>query len=282
MPWALPERDEDRLALAKGYPFEAPDQSFLFHLPIGKAVDRKVGGRPVGEPASEPTLTLLNSLDAEQLRGRHAVLGHGSNRAPSQLQRKFAGPEFQRQLGAAPELADQVIPVTYIWLEDHDVVYSAHVTRYGSIASNLTHHKGCRVRVAVTWLTDLQLQRMHETEGPNYPYGRLAGARWQSDLPLAGADENSIPLQVYKSQYGCLPGPDGPALSMAAVRAEGRPGRSAGQEAALALVQQRHHPDEDLDSHILANIADSDRRTRLIAALAKEALPASLPQFQGL
>ena len=137
MPWPLPTSDPERLALAKSYPFAAPGQSYLF--------------RDGAAAPSDPALSAPELYD-----GRTAVIAHGSNRAPDQLLRKF---------GAGAE-----IPVIRAWLADYDVVFSAHVTSYGSIAANLQHAPGVRACVFVTWLTAGQLTRMHETElgGENY------------------------------------------------------------------------------------------------------------------
>ena len=90
MPWKLPESDRELLALAKSYPFPAPEGSYLFS-----------GGE-------------AGPIAPADFAGRVPVLAHGSNRSPEQLRRKF---------GTAAE-----IPVTYGWLADYDVVYSAHIT----------------------------------------------------------------------------------------------------------------------------------------------------------
>ena len=111
MPWALPQTETELLALAKGYPFAAPEGSYL--LQDGAA-------RPLETPGPEV------------FAGRTPVIAHGSNRAPEQLRRKF---------GAGAQ-----IPVTRAWLSDYDVVYSAHVTMYGAIAANLQHAPGVRAR----------------------------------------------------------------------------------------------------------------------------------------
>src|SRR5918992_1771889 len=132
-PWTLPDSEHELLLLAKAYPFPAPSVSYLFR--DGQA----------------------HTIDEARFEGRVPVIAHGSNRSPEQLRRKF-----DRFSGAAGE-----IPVTLSWLDEYDIVYSAHITTYGSIASTLQHVPGCRARVAITWLNDAQLTRMHETEGKN-------------------------------------------------------------------------------------------------------------------
>ncbi len=120
MSWSLPERDEERLALAKSYPFPTPGGSYLF---------RAGAARPLAPGSAQAAL----------FADRRPVIGHGSNPSPEQLPRKFG------------ERAE--IPVSRAWLSDYDVVYSAHVTHYGSIAANLQHTPGARAEVYVNWLT---------------------------------------------------------------------------------------------------------------------------------
>ena len=252
MPFELPRDAPARLALAKGYPFEAPDNCFVWSA---------AGDRPSLRPICEADFS-----------GRTPVLAHGSNRAPAQLARKFAG-----RAGLEPD-----IPVTAGWLLDSDVVYSAHITRYGAVASTLWSVRGCRIRIGVTWLTAAQLGRMHETEGRNYRYGHLA-RRFEAD---SGPQSVFDGLPTYLSDHGCLTRNagttgeiDGP-LALAAVKADGRPHAALSQTEALALIRDRHHPSEDLERHILSNIDDEARRSTLVACLRATALKADLTDFQ--
>jgi hypothetical protein len=249
MPWALPDADPDILALAKAYPFESPPGSYLFAQ--GRAA-------PLGE------------VGPAAFVGRTPVIAHGSNRAPAQLLRKFG------------ETAE--IPVTRGWLADFDVVYSAHVTRYGSIAADLRHAPGVRASVFVTWLTEAQLTRMHETElgGENYRYGVLE----RIDLELeAGPSGGLREAHVYLSVRGCIAG-DGAPLSLAAVEAQGRDHGRGPSALAQAEVQEvlrgRHRAHEDLDPFILANVRDAARRRALIAEMVAQSLAPTAPAFREL
>lgn len=244
MPWPLPADEEGRLALAKGYPFAAPGSSYLF-----------AHGR-------------VRPIDEAHFDDRAPVIAHGSNRSPAQLARKFAGYEDR----------DGEIPVTYGWLSDYDVVYSAHVTSYGAIASNLHHAPGCEVRIAVTWLSQRQLARMHETEGMNYPFGRLSGVALAKE---AGPGQRMSEALIYVSRYGCLQHEEAP-IGLAAVDNRRRAHRTLTQLEALALVRDRYHLGEELDRHILRNIAEASRRHALIARMAAEAAPSHVPHFTVL
>lgn len=241
MPWKLPESDLDLLALAKSYPYSAPETSYLF-----------AGGEagPIGQA---------------DFAGRVPVLAHGSNRSPAQLLRKYG--------------AGATIPVSYGWLADYDVVYSAHITQYGAVASTLQHRPGTRVRLAVTWLDQAQLARMHETEGPsNYAFGRLAGIELKVEHgPLADHAE----AFVYLGRNGCLDLDEAP-VGLAAVAAEGRRHRAHHQEEALDLVRGRHRPGSTLDQMILEAVRRPDRRLALTAEMKARAIPIAAPHFQEL
>ena len=240
MPWALPEDSAGRLALATGYPYDAPHSSYLFRN---------------GDTAP---------LSEARFDGRRPILAHGSNRAPEQLRRKY---------GDGSE-----IPVTYAWLADYDVVFAAHLTRYGAIASTLHHAPGCRVRIAVTWLSEAQETRMHETEGPEYIFGALSGLRLDFETgPLA----RLTTAWGYLCRRGALP-EAGKPLGLAAVSAEGRGHRSGQQTEALALAHGAESFGPDLHPTILDAIAAPAERQRHQERLRDSALPMAAPHLSAV
>jgi hypothetical protein len=241
MIWKLPELDEELLALARGYPYEAPEQSYLYR-------DGEVRG-----------------IEKADFAGRTPVIGHGSNRAPSQIHRKYG-----HLAGRASE-----IPVTLAWLADYDVVYSAHVTRYGAIASTLQHAPGCRVRIAINWLDPEQLAYMHKTEG-FYSYGSLKGAAITLEEGPSSALEAAF---VYRGDHGCML-KEGRPIGLAAVRGEERPHPVMTQDEILAEVHRRHGDGTALEQAILATIRDPERRRLLHDALSREALREDWPHFR--
>lgn len=244
MPWPLPEGEAERLALAKGYPFPAPDASFLFR------------------DGSHRALTTAQAYDSGLFAGRTPVIAHGSNRSPEQLARKY---------GAAA-----TIPVTRGWLADYDVVYSAHITQYGAVASTLHYVPGARARISINWLDETQLARMHETEGPsNYQYGEMAGIILDLEAGPATRLERAW---IYFSKNGCL-ARDGAPIGIAAVEAESRPHDALPQEATLEHVRTKHRPESDVDAMILRAIADKGYRQSLVEEMRAEAVPARAPHF---
>lgn len=239
--WAVPEGRAARLALARAYPFTFPDHSLLFE-----------GG--VARPLDDP---------APHLAGRIAVLAVGSNQSPEQLARKYA------------HLPGTVIPLTRIWLDDFDVVYATHVTRYGSIPGNLHPAPGARVRLSITWLDDDQLGVMHATEiaGENYVFARLDGVRIAVD---GGMRLDSV--HAYVSLHGSL-AHQGAAVGLAAIRAENRPHAAFTQDEALALLAARAGHQGELDDFIHEGIAEPVVRDARTALLRRDALKFGWPML---
>lgn len=227
MTWALPDDAEARLALALHYPYADPGFSYL--LTAGEA-------RPLDDAVS-PSL----------FAGRHAVVAHGSNRAPQQLLRKFGG--------------RATLPVTYGWLRGYDVVYGAHVARYGAVTSTLIGVALCAARIALTWLDGAQLRAMHASERMNYTYGLLPPSAFEPEI-----GPRPERLGVYVGNKGALLLDDAP-VGLALVEARRRPHRALAQ---LALQERLHRERGEalsLREAVLARIEDAERRAAFAAGL---------------
>ncbi|TQV83455.1 hypothetical protein [Denitrobaculum tricleocarpae] len=219
---------------------------------------------------------------AECFKDRTPVIAHGSNRAPEQLARKYPGDRetaLKPQRAGADPQADE-IPVTLTQLHDYEVVYSAHMTRYGAVAANLQHAPGAVVEVFITWLNAAQLQRMHDTElgAEIYRFGCL------EDVTLGQPAGPIPPLErvfVYLSSAGCLRVADQPA-GIAAVPAVQRRFPALSQLEALETVRHRLYPDRGLDEFILAVIAEAELRRRVIEALRADAVTLAAPHFRSV
>jgi len=217
-----------RVVRAKAYPFAAPRHSYLFVDGATRALDPH-----------------------PDVAGRIAVIACGSNRAPAQLARKFA------------QHPNTVIPVERATLADFDVVYSAHITRYGSIPATLIPSPGTRVALALTWLDERQLAIMHGTEAPgeNTDYVRL------ERLALVTEGGRALAAAAaYRSRHGAFVD-DGAPVALAAFTAHGRRFRARDQIAVQRLVHERLAPEAaagSLDRFILESIEDDTLRRRRI------------------
>jgi len=240
MPWALPGDEAGLLALATDYPYAAPDDSYLFAL--GEARGLSAAG--------------WRSYDFGQ---RVPVVAHGSNRSPQQLFRKFG--------------RDAEIPVTYGRLAGFDVVYAAHVARYGAVTSTLAAVPGVAARVALTWLTPAQLAFMHETERMNYTYGHLPAGCFQPEQGPAPAV-----TAVYVGNHGPL-ALDGGLIGLAAVSAEGRPHPALWQREIQTRLAGEHHPGEALEALLLGRIRSPEARRAFEGRLTRHQRALTLEGF---
>lgn len=225
------------LARARGYPYAIPDRSYHWR-----------GGA-------------VHDFNPARREGRTPVLAVGSNQSPEQLTRKFG------------HLDDWEIPVQRCTLAGFDVVYSAHIARYGSVPAMLQAAPGTTVTLFVNWLDEEQLTAMHETElsHGNYHYGRLDGVA----VNLEGG-ETLAAVHGYFSRRGHVTH-DGDGVALAAVPAENRTRPAHDTAAMLERVHQRLDPDHTLDDFILRLIADDSYRKEVIAALMQDAVPFAAP-----
>ena len=233
--------DDDRLARALGYPFDIPDNSFVYEDGETRAFE-----------------------DPGERDGRIPVIACGSNRAPKQLAWKYRGQKKTK------------IPVERAWLADFDVVHVAHLTSYGSIAAALQHVEAMRVEVSINWLSEDQLALMHETEsiGEHYHYARLD--RIALDGEVGGRLDSAF---AYMTILGCL-SVAGALAGLAAVRAEQRPHAAMTQAEIQAHVHARLGEDGHHESFILDNIADADLRRARTRVLAGDAHPFAWPHLE--
>jgi hypothetical protein len=207
--------DDQRLPRAADYPFLAPLERYVF--------------------------TAVGEAPPFSIEGRAPVLALGSNASPLQLRRKFGD-------------AAGHIPVSRAVLFDHVVVYSAHFSSYGALPATLEQHPGGITFVAITWLNDGQLQRMHETEalGVNYDYREVADFRLEHDGEALAV---SVPVGAYVSRHGPLRHAAAP-IRLAEAASSGCPWPALTQPAALRFAHRRTAPELPFDSFMSRIVED--------------------------
>ena len=225
-----PFRTDPVLANAAGYPYDITEHSFTF---------------VAGEAAPfDPALT----------GGRKPVIGYGSNQSPIRLRQKYGTDH-------AP------IPVQRAWLSDHDVVFSAHFSSYGSLPAALRHVPGTRVAVAVNWLSDIELAVMHPTEIDNYHFARLTGLAL--DLDGGRTIDTAFAYLSFRGHVGDGERP----FALREIMAENRQLPELGQLEALTLMRDRIAPDHDLHDFVHAHISDAGLRAERVIHLQGDAVP---------
>ena len=194
-----------------------------------------------------------NPFDVYLTKGRYPVIGYGSNQSPQRLRQKYG-------------VDHSAIPVQRGWLEDHDVVYSAHIASYGSIPAALRYVKGSSVSVAVNWLNDEQLEIMHGTEWDNYNYAQL------TDISLK-LQEGTILTQAYA--YLCSTGYitcNGSPIALTEVDSKNRIFASLKQIEILTLVRDRLKPEMNFEDFLREQIVNKKVRQERTQELIKNAI----------
>jgi hypothetical protein len=214
---------------ATGYPYAVPSRSYV----------------QVGEATLDPV-----EIEVD-LAGRTPLLAYGANAAPSALARKL-GPE------AAP------VAVKRAAMRDFDVVYSAHISPYGSVPATLQRSAGSEVSVFVAYLTEPQLARIAQTE-PNYELTLLDGVSCQLE------DGDSLAeIAAYLSRHGCLT-LEGSGVALAAVQATGRRFPALSEPQVLAEVRDLLCPELSLEQFIVGSATKPELAGKRTQALRKTA-----------
>lgn len=246
--------------LARDYPYPFPRHCYLYlegvALPI---LHGGSDGPRVDTPVGQAKLDDL--IDPAQKRT--PVLAFGSNQAPEQLARKYGHLE-----GAAA-----AIPVMRGRLREFDTVYAAHITSYGAIAATVHRSPGTAVEVAITYLTDPQLELMHRSEarGINYDFVRLPGIRLELD---GGGRLDTV--FAYVCRAGAL-AEGGEPIGLASIRAEGRRYPTKTMSEVLSLAQDRLNHFGTHDQLIETVRGDAERRQAWAGKLAEGALSFNHP-----
>lgn len=249
-----------KIERAKNYPFDIPNYSYVF---INGKAFKLLEFNPNSLMDSiiqvnEERQKLRKYFDSKKIDLRFdfsnlfPVLAYGSNSSFRQLQEKFSN--FNDYV---------VIPVIKAHLFDFDVVYSAHISPYGSIPATLQYSPKTMVETFVAYLTEPQLNHLHETEklGINYCFGKLFNIR----LVL----ENNAVLQeifAYLSLHNCLYINDS-HIALSAIRAKNRIFPQMNEIGVLTLVRDIIKKDKDLDTFMLENIDDPKIREKRIKDL---------------
>jgi hypothetical protein len=209
-----PDIDE-LLHRALAYPYESPAGSFV-----------QVGERTLPVPP-----------EAIEIEGRRALLAYGANAAPEALVRKLG------------HLPPRPIPVLRIALRGWDVVYSAHVTRYGAVPAAVVPSPGTVASVHLVFPDDEQLEAIAATEGANYRLEELGD--FGATLEVDGEEVGEV--DAFISVHGPLLLGAAP-VALAAVPATGRAFAELTMPEMLERVRAALTPDLDLRGSILHHV----------------------------
>ncbi|HVS99603.1 MAG TPA: hypothetical protein VHE08_03725 [Solirubrobacterales bacterium] len=211
---AVPD-DAELVRRALAYPYDQPAGSFV-----------QVGDRTLPVPPEE--------ID---VGGRRALLAYGANASPEALTRKLA------------HLPPRPIAVLRVALRGWDVVYSAHVTRYGAVPAAVVASPGTVASVHLVFPDDEQLAALAATEGQNYRLERLAD--FTAELEIGG--EGPREIDAFLSVHGPLL-LDGAPVAVAAIPARDRVFAELTTPQMIDRVRAALTPDLNLREFILHQV----------------------------
>jgi hypothetical protein len=127
------------------YPYDLPEKSYTFHKGVKRPLPDNI---------------------QDHIQNRIAVIGYGSNSASEALDRKYR--DFS-------DLYEDSIPVLRGSMRDYAVVYAAQFSTYGAMPATIHPVLNSELTTYVTFLTESQLERMHDTEdlGLYYSYEKI-------------------------------------------------------------------------------------------------------------
>ncbi len=207
-----------RRALA--YPYDPPAGSFV-----------QIGERTLPVPPEEV-----------EVEGRRALLAYGANASPEALTRKLG------------HLPPRPIPVLRIALRGWDVVYSAHITRYGAVPAAVVPSPGTTASVHLVFPDDEQLEAIAATEGRNYRLERLT--EFGAELEIDG--EEVAEVDAFISIHGPLL-VDGSPVALAAIPARDRAFPALTTPAMIDRVRVALSPELTLREFVLGHVEHGGR-----------------------
>lgn len=271
------------LKRAIDYPYDRPTASYLF-VQGGRYLEYKTFDTdptsaksllwaPDGE-ISVPDFLKQQHLSTKSDTPRTAVIGYGSNPAVEQLERKFGNNNYY----GGPFTGNPIIPVIKARINDFDVAYMGHIGFYGAVPATFASSPGTRTVIWLTFLTEDQLIRMHQTEkvGSDYDYGTLQNVSivLEDGRPLNAAN-------IYMDRFGALVW-EGYLISLAKIEASNRINPSLLEPEMLDLLRKRFSPTTPLNEFILKNIHDENFRKQQNKTLHRETRPFSDQRFKPI
>lgn len=200
----------ERLTKALGYPFWSPESSFVLNTSTG-------------------SLQQVPDEDAaDLLPGRTPALAIGSNAAPEHLRWKFAD-----------RFGDPLVVATTVRITDFEVVYAAHLSRYGSVPATMVRAPGTTVQLKLLWSTPEQTALMHQSEslGADYAIAQVDRANIVTSETVGAFLNGHEHLEFYEALAGPLR-VGGSPVALSAIRAQGRGWRAKDQREMLTLLAE--------------------------------------------
>ena len=253
------ETHAEKIERALAYPFDVPSHSYIFAggrafpLVALNAADIR-SSTVLVENDVRPLAGVMPDQAGSQMRLSDLVpiLASGSNASPRRLNEKFG------------TLSNAVIPVLRGTVDHLCPVYSAHITRYGSVSATLQWSQGAATKLSCLFLPPALLETMHRSEfvGRNYGYFKLMDGAFHAEAGMAVSSPHA-----YLSLWGCLQLEQAP-VRLAALDSRGSPWAALSQRKVMIRVHGLTGADQSFDEFILSNIMDDALRLQRIRYLS--------------
>ncbi len=267
----MPE-DERRRVLrhALAYPFDPPGFSYRMHSQAGEAEEVSLAAFSVQDYRSGIAplvdLEIVSSVNGcgYEYTNRVPVIAAGSNASFSRLKTKFS------EVGLSADF-----PVLRARVAGLVPVYSAHVSKYGSIPGTLTGEVGAVSFLHIAFLDPAALRRINQSEalGLNYGLGLIEEAR--ADF---GDRHTLSSVCAYISKRGTF-APEGVGVRIDAFAVEKSALPSTGQRQILDHLHKIRAPDQTFEEFVHAHVDSKQGRIRSMEAMRANALPCSIPRM---
>jgi len=260
-------------AYARAYPYDPPAFGYRFRhdaaaLQRAEARDIASHGSTEDEvPVSDLTVALDGDGALRRYERRVAVIAAGSNASFTRLKTKFAA------TGAPGDF-----PVLKARLRGVVSVYSAHVSRYGSIPGTLTGEAGAVSELHIAFLDPGELKRLNGSEslGKNYALALLRGL--DADFGHGCTLDAAL---AYVSRRGAY-APDGAPVRLSAFRTRGSRHAAAGQEDMLERARRHLGHDGPLERFVHERASDEAVRGERVRIMAASAVPCRIAGMRSV
>ncbi|MBZ0218617.1 MAG: hypothetical protein K8F25_18825 [Fimbriimonadaceae bacterium] len=255
---------------ALAYPFEPPRHSFQMHTGAAELEDIRISALDIAEfgdgiaPLVDLEVIAGETGSRRVYTARVPVIAAGSNASFQRLKTKFSEAGLDADFPVLLARIGELVPV-----------YSAHISKYGSIPGTLTAEPGATSLLHIAFLDPAALRRVNESEalGFNYALALLE----KLDIHL----ENRFTLPsacAYISRRGAF-SPDGRPVRIDVFSVEKSALPMANQSQILAKLHQLVGPESAFEDFIHAHVDSRTRRDTSMRAMREKSFPCSISYF---
>lgn len=258
---------------ALAYPFAPPGFSFRMHTEAVEAEEIRISNFAVTEfgdgvsPLVDLQVIAVNSKTQHNYSRRVPVIAAGSNASFQRLKSKFT------EVGL-----DSDFPVLLVQIADLVPVYSAHISKYGSIPGTLTCDPGAASLLHIAFLDSTSLTRVNQSEGLGFNYALALLEK----LEIQFGDGHILRSAcAYISRRGVF-APDGMPVRIDAFSVEKSVLPIASQHQILGQLHRLKKHDGPFDDFIHQHVDREELRAASLEAMKQMSQPCSIANMRWI